>query len=273
MDPERARQLNREMWNATGELHARSQLPRLLDAFRDPGFSTLDAVERRLLADIGVAAGRVAQLSCNNGRELLSVARLGARQAVGFDISEVFVQQAERLAEVALASWPNDPPPEVVFHRCDVYDLPEAFDGRYREAFDLVYVTVGAIGWLHDLDAWYRIVTELLAPGGRLLVYEMHPILDMFDAEHGPELRHSYFRTEPYVETVAPDYYEPDEVVDAASYWYHHTLGDVVGGCARAGLELHAFEEFDHDLSNVFRAFQELAARPPLSYALVARKP
>lgn len=273
MDPERAKQANRDLWNATGDLHEASQMPRLLAGFRDPDFSTLDAVERRVLGEIGVAGKRVAQLSCNNGRELLSVARLGAVRAEGFDFSEVFLAQAERLAEVALAHWPHPERPDVAFHRGDVYAIPEAHGDRVRGAFDLVYVTVGALGWLHDLDAWGRVVAELLAPGGHLFVYEMHPILDMFDAAEGPHLKHSYFRTEPYVETAAPDYYDPGTVLEGTSYWYHHTLADVFGGCLRAGLEVRAFEEFGHDLSNVFRGFQDLAAKPPLSYALVARKP
>ncbi len=69
---------NRRAWNETAELHGKSQLPRLLESFRDPSFSTLDTIEREVFEAIGLGGKRVAQLSCNNGRELLSVVRFGA---------------------------------------------------------------------------------------------------------------------------------------------------------------------------------------------------
>jgi len=61
-------------------------------------------------------------------------------------------------------------------------------------------------------------------------------------------------------------------VIDAPSYWFHHTMADVIGGCLKAGLALERFEEYPHDVSMVYRAFADLPLRPPLSYTLVARK-
>lgn len=43
-------QANRIMWNETAEVHARSRLAGLLESFRDPAFTTLDAVEQRYLS-------------------------------------------------------------------------------------------------------------------------------------------------------------------------------------------------------------------------------
>lgn len=252
---------NRAMWNETAALHAESQLGTLLERFRDPGFGVLDAHERAVLEEIGVRGKAVAQLSCNNGRELLSVERLGAARCVGFDLSDAFVAQGRALAEAAGS--------RAEFVQGDVYEIPPRFDA----SFDLVTVTVGALGWLPDLGAWYGVVRRLLRPGGHLFIYEMHPLLDMFDAQAGLVPRHSYFRREPFVEAGGPDYYEPDRVVSGTSYWFHHTLGDVIGEALRAGLELRRFEEHAHDLSNVFRAFQDEPATPPLSYTLVARLP
>lgn len=261
MDRDDAVETNRAMWNETAALHEESQLGRLLEAFRDPAFLSLDAHERAVLEELGVAGEAVAQLACNNGRELLSVERLGAGRCVGFDLSDAFIAQARALAAAAGS--------RAEFVRSDVYEIPAAYDG----AFGLVTVTVGALGWLPDLPAWYGVVRRLLRPGGRLFVYEMHPVLDMFDAEAGLEPRHSYFRTEPYRDEGAADYYEPERTVAAPSYWFHHTLGDVIGGALRAGLELLRFEEHPHDVSNVYRAFQDGPVVPPMSYTLVARRP
>lgn len=250
---------NRTMWNETAEVHAHLKLEALLERFRDSTFSLLDDIERSALLEIGVAGRDVAQLSCNNGRELLCVERLGARRCVGFDISDAFIAQAHALAEAAGS--------RAEFLATDVYEIPESYDA----AFDIVYVTVGALGWFPDLDAWYGVAARLLRPGGHLVIYEMHPILDMFDAADGPVIKHSYFRTEPYFEESGPDYYDPNAMIGSPSYWFHHKMSDVIGGAIAAGFQIRRFEELGHDVSNVFRAFADLPAKPPLSYLLIGR--
>ncbi len=252
---------NREMWNATAEVHARVSLDKLLERVKQPDFSTFDWVERRIFEGLELKGKDVAQLSCNNGRELISCQKAGARRCVGFDISDAFIEQGKRLAEAGGVA--------TKFVRTNVYDIPESYD----EGFDIVYVTIGALGWLPDLRAYLEVVMRLLRPGGHFFLYEMHPILFMFDAETGLTVKHSYFETEPEVEEAWPDYLDPSQIVEGVSYWFQHTLGDIIGGCLKVGLELNLFEEYPHDLSEVFAAFEGFDEKPPLSYALLARKP
>lgn len=259
--PQEQMETNRAMWNATAAVHEQASLPKLLEAVRREDFSTFDTVEKRIFAELGLKGKDVAQLSCNNGRELLSCKKAGAARCVGFDISDAFILQGRRLAEAAGL--------EAEFVRTNVYDIPATYDA----SFDLVYVTIGALGWLPDLERYFRVVARLLRPSGQLFLYEMHPVLDMFDSETGLEVKHSYFRTEPYVVEAAPDYLDPSTVVEAASYWFHHTMAAVISGCLGAGLGLGRFEEYDHDISAVYAAFEHFDKKPPLSYALVARKP
>lgn len=251
---------NRAMWNKTADVHERGYVAELFERIKAPDFSTFDSVEQEIFDIFGLAGKTVAQLSCNNGRELISCKKAGAGRCVGFDISDKFIDQGRRLAEAAGV------PVELV--RTSVYDIP----GSFNNSFDIVYVTVGALGWLPDLSAYFEIVARLLKDGGHLFIYEMHPVLDMFDAETGLEVKHSYFRTEPYVEEAAPDYMDPEQMVTATSYWFHHKLSDIIGGCLKNGLQLSHFEEYGHDVSMVYRAFQEFDQKPPLSYALVAKK-
>ena len=63
------------------------------------------------------------------------------------------------------------------FLACDVYAVPAEYDAQ----FDLVYISVGAFGWLPDLTGFLAVCARLLRPGGKLLIYEMHPILDMIE--------------------------------------------------------------------------------------------
>jgi len=130
--------------------------------------------------------------------------------------------------------------------RTNVFDIDASYDGCY----DVVYVTVG----------------------GALFIYEMHPLFDMLDPDSGLTLKHSYFRTEPYPSAGESDYFDKTQIVYEPSYWHHHRMADIIGGCLKHGLALEHFEEHTHDVSNVF-AHLASERMLPLSYTLVARRP
>jgi SAM-dependent methyltransferase len=251
---------NRRMWNGLADIHAQDYGIKLIERVKTPGFSTFDDVEKRIFAQIGLKDKAVIQPGCNNGVELISIKKAGAGRCVGIDISDKFIAQGKQLASAGCV--------DVDFVRSSVYDIPGDLEGQ----FDLVYITIGVLGWLPDLDRFFGIVSSLLKKDGQLFIYEMHPILNMFEAEKGLEVDASYFRREPFVEEETQDYMNPARVVKAVSYWFPHTLADVIGGCLSHGLNLTQFEEYGHDLSMVYAAFEHLPNKPPLSYSLVARK-
>jgi ubiquinone/menaquinone biosynthesis C-methylase UbiE len=251
---------NRRMWNEAADIHAQGYVAELLDRVEAIDFSTFDDVEKRVFARIGLKGKAVIQLGCNNGRELISVKKAGAGSCVGVDVSDNSIAQGRELASRGGV--------DVDFVRSSVYDIPRDFDGQ----FDLVYVSSGVLGWLPDLDVFFGIVSRLLRSDGQLFIYEIHPILNMFDADKGLVVDASYFQSEPFMDGEGPDYFDPTQVVKAVSYWFSHTLADVIGGCLKHRLSLTHFEEYGHDLSVVYAAFEHLAKKPPLSYSLVARK-
>ncbi|NLE76063.1 MAG: class I SAM-dependent methyltransferase [Chloroflexi bacterium] len=254
---------NRLAWNEAEPYHRRKAFDQWRARFRQPGYSCLDATLTATLQGIGLAGKDAVQLGCNNGRELLSLWNLGAGRCVGFDISDAFIGQARELA--ALARLP------VEFVRGDIYQVPPAYYG----SFDLALVTVGVLGWMPDLAGLFGIAARLLRPGGWLVVYEMHPALDLFEADdHGdpPTLAHSYFRTEPYVDEDGLDYVGGERYAARPTHWFHHTVSDIVEGCLGAGLTLRGFREHTHDLSEVFAHFERLRVRPPLSFTLLAQR-
>ncbi len=251
---------NRRMWNETAEIHARGYDEAFIQRLKSPQFTTFDEVEKRIFAEIRLADKTVIQLACNNGRELISVKKAGAGRCVGVDISDKFIAQARQMAALAGA--------DVEFIRSSVYDLPPELGGQ----FDLVYITIGVLGWMPDLDAFLELVTRLLKPCGQVFIYEMHPILNMYDGDHGLVPDASYFRTEPFADAEEPDYLHPDQVVSSVSYWFPHKLSDVIGGCLRHGLTLTHFEEYAHDISMAYASFEKFETKLPLCYSLVARK-
>ena len=173
------------MWNQTADVYNAEGFSKLLSIIGQPEFTTFDEVERRVFSGIGLKDKDVAQLGCNNGRELVSVKKAGAGRCVGFDLSENFIKLARRLA---LESGQ-----ELEFVRTSVYDVSEA----YTNVFDVVYVTIGVLGWLPDLPGFFKVVERLLRPGGHFFLYDQHPVLGMFDPNQKLVVDSSYFRREP----------------------------------------------------------------------------
>ncbi len=255
---------NRKGWNETAAIHERAVLGELLEAVRSPEFCTFDAVERRIFERIGLAGKAVVQLACNNARELISIKRAGAGDCVGFDISDAFIEQARRLAAAAQL--------EIEVVRSNVYDISPEYNNR----FDLAYITIGALGWLPNLPRLCSKIAELLRPGGQLFIYEMHPILFLYDEEttdpRDPRISRSYFREEPLVFSDASDYFDPQSKVESPGYWHQHTLGQILTNLLKTGFTLESFEEFPHDISNTYAGFANQPNQLPMCYALVARK-
>jgi len=72
-------------WQDVAAIHGEHNQVRLIEGFAKAGFTMLDAVETKRLEALGIAGKDVAQICCNNGRELLSVKTMGAARCVGFD--------------------------------------------------------------------------------------------------------------------------------------------------------------------------------------------
>ena len=252
---------NRKAWDETAPVHASSQMEGLLKNMGNPQYLSLDETAQDWLAKAGMQGKDVVQLCCNNGRELISIQRMGANRCMGIDISAAFIAQAEQLNAVANA--------DCNFLACDVYDVPTKYDAQ----FDLVYISIGAFGWLPDLTGFLAVCARLLRPGGQLLIYEMHPILDMIDnmPDLPPALNYSYFLAEPLAEDSGLDYYEGKEYKSSTSYWFHHKLADIIQGCLDLGFRLTDIAEYPHDISEVFAYLEKMEARLPLSYVLLAR--
>ncbi|HEX6041268.1 class I SAM-dependent methyltransferase [Longimicrobium sp.] len=275
---------NRRSWNAATEAHNRHKGDQA--AFLRAGGSTLFPEELALLGDVDGRA--LVHLQCNAGQDTLSLARLGAR-ATGVDISDEAVAFARRLsAESGIAAR---------FERADVYDwLRDARGGGRR--FDVAFSSYGVLSWLSDLRAWARGIADVLAPGGRLVLVEFHPVLGMFDEELA--LRHPYSgggAPIPVAEGIG------DYVADSAggllpeggapageafrnphpTYEFAWGLGDVVQAVVDAGLRIGELREWPY--SNGYRPFHEMVMEPgrrwrlpdgvpalPLMFGLVAHK-
>jgi len=267
MDLKKITEDNRKAWN---EATAKHQAGRTIDykaEFARPGYSTLDDILTARLKQIGLEGKNVAQLCCNNGRELLSMLNLGAQSGIGFDISDAAIAEAKDYAAVAGTA--------AEFVRTDVYDI----GSEYHNRFDLVLFTIGGLCWLPDLPRVFEIVAALLRPGGDLVIYDMHPVIYVFALDEDPEWDPeepsrpaiSYFRTEPWLSTTGIDYVGKTKYESAPSRSYTQTLANTINPIIANGMAIQELQEYGHDISGLYEHLQKLKLLP-LSYLLHAQK-
>jgi SAM-dependent methyltransferase len=223
------------------------------------GGSTLTEVERRELGD--VRGARLIHLLCNCGHDTLSLARLGSK-CTGIDISDDAIAAARNAA--ATLRLP------VRFIRSDIYEL------EIDEAFDIVYVGKGAIYWLDDFSAFASIVARLLAPGGRVYVYEEHSLLpfllELDPTSYNPASGDlNYFHQDAPSSSVGLDYVGLSGEGKEVSYEWQWTLGEIITGFAKAGLRIEFLREWP--FISGFKYWDWLEEREEGTFYIPANRP
>jgi len=109
-----------------------------------------------------------------------------------------------------------------------------------------------------------------ITPGVALVIYETHPILEMFDPQGAdpftPET--SYFCKQPQIDTAAITYAGEG----SASYGFIHALGEIGSACA--GLVIERLTGHPHCNREVeCQQYQQRTAQLTLCCTLLARKP
>jgi 2-polyprenyl-3-methyl-5-hydroxy-6-metoxy-1,4-benzoquinol methylase len=257
--------LNKAMWNDRAAVH-------LNTAFYDvPGFlsgnNCLKEPELSLLGDI--SGKTLLHLQCHFGLDSLSLARMGA-EVTGLDFSEQAITAAEALASQAGL--------KARFICANIYDLPLHDSQQY----DLVFSSYGTIGWLPDLDAWAKVLSDALKPGGRFVFAEFHPVVWMFDDDF-KEIKYAYFQREAIVEELSGTYADPKAALSHTSVSWNHSLDQVIMALLGCGLQLRAFHEYDYSPYDCFFGTREvspgkfqligLEGKLPMVYALEVVKP
>jgi SAM-dependent methyltransferase len=260
---------NRENWDDRVDVHTGSKFYDVEGWLRDaPGPS---AQERQLIGD--VRGKSLLQLQCHFGQETLQWARAGA-VVTGVDFSPAAIAAARELASRAgLAD-------QSTFVCSNVYD---AADVLRAETFDVVYVTLGSLCWLPDVQLWAKVVATLLAPGGQFYLFEVHPFSSCFDDE-GTRLVYDYFEDpdSPIVFDDDSTYTDGGRLDHTRTYEWNHSLGEIVQALIDEGLVIDTLLEHDW---TVFQAFPWLEKdevgkfriptgypRLPLSFTLHAHR-
>lgn len=222
---------NRATWNLWMTRDTETDHFKDVARYRETG-SSLRPIEREALGE--VAGKSLLHLQCNLGSETLSWARLGAR-VVGVDIADEAIHVARGLASEGGLSE------QARFVRADIYDLPETLD----ETFDIVIASYGALCWAPDLGGWTAVAARYVAPGGSLLLVDMHPAGMALDADPSDPSGRTLRLARPYFHTTAPEREEPSG--ESPVYVWNYGLGEVVTAVANMGLRVEWLRE--HPLS------------------------
>lgn len=244
-----------------------------LVAGKNPIHAETDVVLAVAAGPDGVAGLDVLHVQSHIGIDSVELARRGARVTCT-DFSPTALARAADLAERSGVRVDT-----VV---ADSTALPEALHGR----FDLAYVTIGAICWIDDLDAWMRSVAACLRPGGSLFLYGIHPLRQMTDTLDPLVFDMSYTFT-PDGLTFDEDgsYADPTAKLPATKGTvYSHSIGETVNAAIGAGLTVeHLVEHTDANFDamgeglvqeddGLFRWRHDGGMPMPIAFGLVARK-
>jgi len=247
----------RESWNVATAMHNRhkgDQAARLR-----AGELTVYPEELVLLGDL--KGKRVLHLQCNAGQDTLSLAALGA-EVTGVDLSDEAIDFARRLSEDSGVSGR--------FFRAEVV----SFLAEHDETYDLVFASYGALPWIGDLSAWMAGARRVLAPEGRLVVLELHPLVwsygDKLDLGGDSYFESSAF-DDPVSDYVGAAFGEERGRNTVPAWGYQHTVADILNAVMAAGLQLEQVQEYPY--ANFCKFSAGLQERSKLVWEMPEGKP
>jgi SAM-dependent methyltransferase len=146
---------------------------------------------------------------------------------------------------------------DATFHESEMFAF---LDGPLEQApFDLVYGSYGCIYWLDDLPRWFAGIARRLAPSGRVVILEFHPMAWSFDERFA--LSDPYFAPGRIFSQAVDDYVRsaggalsPSGHVPASApyhnpheaHGFQHTVSDIVSAALACGLEVEALREWPY---------------------------
>ncbi len=189
--------------------------------------------------------------------------RLGAKEEVGFDISDAAISEAEELAGIAKENaW---------FVRTNALEIDETYTGY----FDFIYISHGSLQWFPNLEDYFRVISRLLKKGGRIMIFEIHPFKYFF--ENGFRFEEQNFdKLTSYFETGANHYSEGLDCFGNVKYestegfWFMRKMSEIIAAILHNGIGIEEFEEYPFDLDG--DPNQGTAGNFPFSYLITAKK-
>ncbi len=185
---------NKAAWEEEFACRNESQDADIAERIKKEDYPFFDKETADALRNMDMEGKTIGHFCCNDGRELLSLVKSGkAGKGIGFDIAENRIAFAnEKAKELNLPCS---------FEAVNIYDIDE----RFKERFDIVIISVGALCWFDDLNRFFGIVSKCMKPGAVIMLNMHHSCTNMPAAEacdehdpgNGTECKFSCFEHEP----------------------------------------------------------------------------
>ena len=175
---------------------------------------------------------KVANICGSCGKKAIPLALLGADVTI-FDISEANKRYALETAQAAHV--------RIGFEVCDVLEIDLT---KYRGCFDVVFMEGGILHYFHDLDAFMKMMYDLLKPGGKMICSDFHPFTKIMDALKLEQPTMSYFSTDVFEGEMAHARFYAEEIrkqIPKCSY-RKYTVSEIINGIINAGVILKRFD-------------------------------
>ncbi|WP_296265438.1 class I SAM-dependent methyltransferase [Pseudomonas sp. UBA6562] len=155
--------INASAWDKRTQVHVDSEFYATEKVLS--GTSSIQQLDLSLLGNL--EGLKLLHLQCHFGLDTISLARMGA-DCTGIDISVAAIEKAKELSLKADT--------QVEFIVADAQRIDRAVAPA---SFDIVYTSYGVLCWIEDIREWARGISNALKKGGRLIVIEYHPFLNV----------------------------------------------------------------------------------------------
>lgn len=208
----------------------------------------------------------IAQFCCNNGRELLSLDKYNPRECIGFDISDALINEAKLMAAELKSNCK--------FIQTNIADIKD-----YKDYFDIVYVSIGAMEWFDDLDVFFNRINFVLKQAGVLIIHEVHPFINLialpqeieFNQNEPTKIFHSYFKKEPWINEDGMFCMVGKQYKSKPFICFSHTFSEILNAICTNGLSVSKVTENDYDIGSIGSPILN-GKGFPLSFLLEAKK-
>ncbi|MCX6701597.1 MAG: class I SAM-dependent methyltransferase [Candidatus Zambryskibacteria bacterium] len=219
--------INNKWWEERATIHEKSEYYNIAGLIN--GDIRLRNFEIEEMGD--VKNKKLLHLQCHMGTETLSWARLGAK-VTGIDFSLNAIKVAKRISKQAGV--------DVNYIHSNVYDSLKHFK---KDSFDIVYVSVGSLHWLNDINKWANVVYNLLKPGGILYIYEFHPVSSVLSKTE-PLFERNYFSTNNVLWDEEGSYTDSKvKTKNNKHIIWDRPLCEIINAILNVGLNLEIFKE------------------------------
>ena len=188
-----------------------------------------------------------------------------AAEGIGFDIAENQVRFAnEKARELGLPC---------TFIAQNVLEIGD----EYRERFDVVIITIGALCWFKELESFFSVVSGCMKPGAVIIIHEQHPFTNMLAMEGDPgydkEQKLNFFFSYFEHEWTGNDgmFYMTGKSYPSKTFTdFTHPLSEIATALCNHRMVITGLREFDYDISTGFGELDHLGF--PLSMIIEGEK-